>query len=115
VCEIFVTAAPFVLLWALAWWSVDVNCALAAAPSVLNAGSLARLFKIRHDCGHASFLRCRRGSDRIGRVIGGVTSKAGDLSPSPKPARSDPPGDHRQHNPFSAVEADVCAARGGGP
>jgi omega-6 fatty acid desaturase (delta-12 desaturase) len=103
VCEIFVTAAPFVLLWALAWWSVDVNCALAAALSVLNAGSLARLVKIRHDCGHGSFFRGRRVSDRIGRVIGGVTSKAGDLSPSPRPARSDPRGDHRLQNPFSSV------------
>lgn len=80
-CEIFVTAAPFVRLRALAWWSLDESSALAAALSVLNAGSLARLYKIRHDCGRASFFRGRRVSDRIGRVIGGVTSKAGDLSP----------------------------------
>jgi omega-6 fatty acid desaturase (delta-12 desaturase) len=62
-----------VLLWALAWWSVDVSYALAAALSVLNAGFLARLFMIQHDCGHASFFRSRIVSDWIGRVIGVVT------------------------------------------
>ena len=61
------------LLWTLAWWSVDVSYALAAALSVLNAGFLARLFMIQHDCGHASFFRSRLASDWIGRVIGVVT------------------------------------------
>jgi omega-6 fatty acid desaturase (delta-12 desaturase) len=73
VWEIFVTAGPFVLLWVLAWWSVDVSYALAAALSILNAGFLARLFMIQHDCGHASFFRSRIVSDWIGRVIGVVT------------------------------------------
>jgi omega-6 fatty acid desaturase (delta-12 desaturase) len=73
VWEIFVTAGPFVLLWVLAWWSVDVSYALAAALSILNAGFLARLFMIQHDCGHASFFRSRIVSDWIGRLIGVVT------------------------------------------
>ncbi len=60
-------------LWALAWWSVDVSYVLAAALSVLNAGFLARLFMIQHDCGHASFFRSRVVSDWIGRAIGVVT------------------------------------------
>jgi acyl-lipid omega-6 desaturase (Delta-12 desaturase) len=71
--EILVTAGPFVTLWALAWWSVDVSYVLAAALSVLNAAFLARLFMIQHDCGHASFFRSRTLSDWIGRVIGVVT------------------------------------------
>jgi acyl-lipid omega-6 desaturase (Delta-12 desaturase) len=71
--EIVVTVGPFVALWALAWWSVDVSYALAAALSVVNAGFLARLFMIQHDCGHASFFRNRAVSDWIGRVIGVVT------------------------------------------
>jgi acyl-lipid omega-6 desaturase (Delta-12 desaturase) len=61
------------VLWALAWWSVDVSYVLAAALSVLNAGFLARLFMIQHDCGHAAFFRSRVVSDWIGRVIGVVT------------------------------------------
>ena len=60
-------------LWALAWWSVDVSYVLAAALSVLNAGFLARLFMIQHDCGHASFFRNRGVSDWIGRAIGVLT------------------------------------------
>jgi omega-6 fatty acid desaturase (delta-12 desaturase) len=71
--EILVTAGPFVALWALAWWSVEVSYALAAALSVLNAAFLARLFMIQHDCGHASFFRNRTLSDWIGRVIGVIT------------------------------------------
>jgi omega-6 fatty acid desaturase (delta-12 desaturase) len=71
--EIFVTAGPFVALWALAWWSVEVSYAVAAALSVINAGFLARLFMIQHDCGHASFFRSRAVSDWIGRAIGVVT------------------------------------------
>jgi len=62
-----------VALWALAWWSVDVSYVLAAALSVLNAGFLARLFMIQHDCGHASFFRNRGVSDWIGRAIGVLT------------------------------------------
>jgi omega-6 fatty acid desaturase (delta-12 desaturase) len=71
--EILVTAGPFVALWALAWWSLDVSYALAAALSVLNATFLARLFMIQHDCGHASFFRSRAVSDWLGRVLGVVT------------------------------------------
>lgn len=71
--EIAVTAGPFLLLWALAWWSVEVSYTLAVALSVLNATFLARLFMIQHDCGHASFFRNRTVSDWIGRVIGVVT------------------------------------------
>jgi omega-6 fatty acid desaturase (delta-12 desaturase) len=71
--EIVVTAGPFVALWALAWWSVEVSYAMAAALSVINAGFLARLFMIQHDCGHASFFRNRAVSDWIGRIIGVVT------------------------------------------
>ncbi len=71
--ELLVTAGPFLALWALAWWSVDVSYALAAALSVLNGAFLARLFMIQHDCGHASFFRNRALSDWIGRAIGVVT------------------------------------------
>jgi acyl-lipid omega-6 desaturase (Delta-12 desaturase) len=68
-----VTAGPFVALWALAWWSIDVSYALALAISVMNGAFLVRLFMIQHDCGHASFFRSRPLSDWIGRTIGVVT------------------------------------------
>lgn len=71
--EILVTAGPFVVLWALAWMSVDVSWALAASLSVLNALFLVRLFVIQHDCGHASFFKSRTLSNWIGRAIGVLT------------------------------------------
>lgn len=71
--EIVVTAVPFIGLWALAWWSVDINYALAAFFAVLNAMFLVRLFAIQHDCGHAAFFRNRTLSDWVGRTIGVLT------------------------------------------
>ncbi|SLN61309.1 fatty acid desaturase [Roseisalinus antarcticus] len=71
--ELLVTAVPFVTLWALAWWSLQVSYLLAASLAVLNAAFLVRLFMIQHDCGHAAFFRNRRLSDWVGRVIGVVT------------------------------------------
>ncbi|MFD1507869.1 fatty acid desaturase [Lacimonas salitolerans] len=71
--ELCVTAVPFVALWALAWWSLDVSYALAAGFAVLNAAFLVRLFMIQHDCGHAAFFRSRVLSDWTGRAIGVLT------------------------------------------
>lgn len=71
--EIAVTAVPFIGLWALAWWSVDISHALAAFVAVLNAMFLVRLFVIQHDCGHAALFRNRVLSDWVGRVIGVLT------------------------------------------
>lgn len=71
--ELAVTAGAFLGLWALAWWSLEISYLLAAAIALLNAGFLARLFMIQHDCGHASFFRSRAISDWIGRAIGVVT------------------------------------------
>jgi omega-6 fatty acid desaturase (delta-12 desaturase) len=71
--ELLVTAGPFVGLWALAWWSLEVSHVLAASLAVLNAAFLVRLFMIQHDCGHASLFKSRKLNDWIGRLIGVVT------------------------------------------
>ncbi|NYS26238.1 fatty acid desaturase [Rhodobacteraceae bacterium 2376] len=71
--EIVVTAVPLLALWALAWWSVGINPALAVALSVLNGAFLVRLFMIQHDCGHAAFFSSRRLSNWVGRAIGVLT------------------------------------------
>ncbi len=71
--ELAVTLAPFVGIWALAWWMLPISSALATALALANAAFLVRLFMIRHDCGHGSLLRSRRLCDWIGRVIGVVT------------------------------------------
>jgi omega-6 fatty acid desaturase (delta-12 desaturase) len=73
VFELSVTILPFLALWALAWWSLQISPWLALAFAVLNAGFLMRLFMIQHDCGHGSFLKNRQVGDWVGRVIGVLT------------------------------------------
>jgi omega-6 fatty acid desaturase (delta-12 desaturase) len=71
--ELAVTVGPFVLLWALAWWSMSVSYWLTFAISMVNALFLLRLFTIQHDCGHGSFFKNRYVSDWVGRIIGVLT------------------------------------------
>lgn len=71
--ELAVSLVPFLLLWALAWWSLSVSYWLALGISVINAGFLVRLFAIQHDCGHGAFFENRRLSDWIGRFLGVLT------------------------------------------
>lgn len=73
VFELTVTLAPFVALWAVAWWALSISTALAVVLALANAAFLVRLFMIQHDCGHGSLFRNRRLCDWIGRVIGIVT------------------------------------------
>lgn len=71
--ELAVTAGPFIILWALAWWSLGVSYWLTLVIAVVNAAFLLRLFAIQHDCGHGSFFRNRTLADWTGRVIGVLT------------------------------------------
>ncbi|OED47604.1 fatty acid desaturase [Rhodobacteraceae bacterium (ex Bugula neritina AB1)] len=71
--ELAVTVVPFLLLWALAWWSLSISYWLTLALSVLIAAFLLRLFTIQHDCGHGSFFANRHVSDWTGRIIGVLT------------------------------------------
>ena len=71
--ELAVTVGPFVLLWALAWWSMSISYWLTFGISSVNALFLLRLFTIQHDCGHGSFFKNRYVSDWVGRIIGVLT------------------------------------------
>lgn len=71
--ELAVTLGPFVILWALAWWSMSISYWLTLALSLVNAGFLLRLFAIQHDCGHGAFFHSRSVSDWTGRVLGVLT------------------------------------------
>lgn len=71
--ELGVSAVPFLLLWALAWWSLSISYWLTLAISSLNALFLVRLFAIQHDCGHGAFFNNRTLSDWVGRVLGVFT------------------------------------------
>ena len=71
--ELAVTVGPFVVLWALAWWSMGVSYWLTLLISSINGAFLLRLFIIQHDCGHGSFFNNRTLSDWLGRVLGVLT------------------------------------------
>lgn len=71
--ELTVTLAPFLGLWALAWWMLSVSTVLAVALALLNAAFLVRVFMIQHDCGHGAFFRNRTLSDWVGRALGVLT------------------------------------------
>jgi omega-6 fatty acid desaturase (delta-12 desaturase) len=71
--ELLITIGPFVLLWALAWWSLSYSYWLTLALSLFNAAFLLRLFAIQHDCGHGAFFKNRNTSDWLGRMIGVLT------------------------------------------
>ncbi|UWR47094.1 fatty acid desaturase (plasmid) [Phaeobacter inhibens] len=71
--ELTVTLVPFLAIWAIAWWVLEVSTVLALVLAFANAAFLVRLFTIQHDCGHGSLFRDRRLCDWIGRVIGVIT------------------------------------------
>ncbi|MEO9648666.1 MAG: fatty acid desaturase [Roseobacter sp.] len=71
--ELAVTLGPFLILWALAWWSLSLSPWLTLALSICNAAFLLRLFCIQHDCGHSAFYSNRTLSDWLGRGLGVLT------------------------------------------
>ena len=71
--ELAVTLAPFVAIWALAWWTLSISPWLAMALALANASFLVRLFMIQHDCGHGAFFKDRRLGDWLGRFLGVLT------------------------------------------
>ncbi|SHK27736.1 omega-6 fatty acid desaturase (delta-12 desaturase) [Shimia gijangensis] len=71
--ELAVSVGPFLVLWALAWWSLSISYWLTLAISVVNALFLLRMFAIQHDCGHGAFFKNRTVSDWVGRLLGVAT------------------------------------------
>jgi omega-6 fatty acid desaturase (delta-12 desaturase) len=73
VCELLVTAVPFVLLWALMWVALGYSYWLSLLLAPPTACFLTRLFMIQHDCGHGAYFRTRATNDWVGRILGVVT------------------------------------------
>ena len=71
--ELSLTIGPFILIWAIAWWSLSNSYWLSLAISLCNGLFLFRLFVIQHDCGHGAFFKNRNANDWLGRIIGVVT------------------------------------------
>ncbi len=73
VVELLITIVPFVLLWLLMWFALQIGYGLYLVLAVPTAGFLVRLFMIQHDCGHGAFFRSRQANDWVGRALGVLT------------------------------------------
>jgi len=62
---------PYIALWFLAVWSLDVSYLLTLGLVTLNAAFMVRIFIMVHDCGHGSFFASKKANDILG-FIGGV-------------------------------------------
>jgi acyl-lipid omega-6 desaturase (Delta-12 desaturase) len=63
------SVVPFMLLWALMYFALDVSYLLTLALAVPTAGFLLRTYILFHDCAHGSFLHGRRANARLGAVL----------------------------------------------
>ncbi|HTI69251.1 MAG TPA: fatty acid desaturase [Candidatus Limnocylindria bacterium] len=67
--QIVNTVAPYVALWVLMYFTVQISWWLTLPLAALAGAFLVRTFILFHDCGHGSFFK----STRVNHIIGGIT------------------------------------------
>ena len=67
------TIVPYVGLWVLMYWSLQLSWWIAAPLAVLAGAFLVRVFIIFHDCGHGSFFKSRVANHVLGIITGVLT------------------------------------------
>lgn len=72
VWQIVNTVVPYIVMWGLMIWSLDISLWLTLALSIPAAGFMVRTFIISHDCGHGSFFKSHRANDIVGFITGVV-------------------------------------------
>jgi acyl-lipid omega-6 desaturase (Delta-12 desaturase) len=73
VWQLINTIGPFLILWILAYQSLNVSYFLTLALAVAAAGFLVRIFIIFHDCCHHSFFKNRKANKILGMITGVLT------------------------------------------
>jgi acyl-lipid omega-6 desaturase (Delta-12 desaturase) len=68
--DLLTSVVPYLLLWPVMAWSLDISYLLTLAISVPAAGFLLRSFIVFHDCGHGSFFHSKRANAWMGRFTG---------------------------------------------
>ena len=68
--DLATSVLPYVALWPLMLWSLDVSYLLTLAVAVVAGGFLVRTYIIFHDCTHGSFLRTKRANTWMGSAVG---------------------------------------------
>jgi len=61
---------PYVGLWVLIIYSLNISLWLTAILILVAAGFLVRLFIIFHDCGHGSFFKSKKANRIVGSIFG---------------------------------------------
>lgn len=64
------TLIPYLLLWGLMIWSLEISYWLTLGLAVPAGGFMVRLFIFFHDCGHGSFFKSSRANHHLGIVLG---------------------------------------------
>jgi len=64
---------PYIALWFVMVWSLQISYWLTLPLTVIAAGFLVRTFIIFHDCGHGSFFRARWANELVGFITGVLT------------------------------------------
>lgn len=68
--QVINSVVPYVLLWFLMVYSLQISYWLTLLLSVFAAGFLIRIFIIFHDCGHGSFFKSHRLNTIVGIPLG---------------------------------------------
>lgn len=64
--QVINSVIPYIILWVMMYYSLEISYLLTLLLSVFAAGFLVRIFIIFHDCGHGSFFK----SDLLNRLVG---------------------------------------------
>ncbi len=71
--QIINSFGPYLLMWPVMYYSLQVSYLLTLALAILTAGFQVRMFIIFHDCGHESFFRSSRANKIVGTILGSLT------------------------------------------
>lgn len=66
------SVVPYILMWILMYYSLEISYWLTLLLSVPAAGFLVRIFIIFHDCGHGSFFKSERTNRWVGIILGAL-------------------------------------------
>lgn len=71
--QLFNTIVPFILMWILAYQSLEISYLLTLVFATIGAFLMTRVFIIFHDCTHNSFFKNRKANQIVGTITGILT------------------------------------------
>ncbi len=70
--QIINSLGPYLILWAVMYYTLGISYWITLGISLLAAGFLVRIFIIFHDLGHGSFFKSARASRILGTLLGAL-------------------------------------------